>query len=302
MDLKLVSKSKSIMKTYLDKYTDLEIIQSYVKRLFIFLHFYCFTSGSFVIQDNDEILFNLLNNVDEKYVVNLHTPFITHNVFFTSTSQLKEIHMSSHPIDINCNPRKEGCAGKIAIFRNLKWYQFIPGESRNKYIFLKPEKSAQSFSSEHAKHKGSMMAFGAPEKDCILSRREDCTRRGYSCNSKSFFSIDGSSYRMYKEVKIYSNISNWKKYDIIENLKRVDYYTRVGDEAYIIQPVSDFIISTILERKPFQIFDVGPYVISIRNFNVEIGGTKNKTIRKKKSHKKSHKKSKRYYTFSHLKR
>jgi len=258
-----------------------ETIQQYVKSLFTYLDVFCFVSGAFVIEENkDRKLYNLLSSAPDKYTLNLSKyKLITHDQYMTASSILMEIHMEDYPIVVTCKNNDDTPCEKTNTFLNIKWYSFE--QSGRTFIYLKPE-TFPSTSISHLNEAISRYFLKKQNVSCIQPRREDCIK-DKACKYTTSNSND-RPYRMFK-----TTIIDNKEYDNVES------YFRQGDEAFIIEPVSTFIINEITKGETISVETQGndktqgnEIVKIYSSFELSIGG-KQRTRRRKlyKKHKKS---------------
>jgi len=211
-------------------------IIKYFSMLSKYLDSYCFFSGSFIIQDNNETLYNLLNN--NTLNVNITTTQYTHRGFWTENySIFNEISFIPESLIINCNNLSQ--EKKL-----VKWYRFKKciNSCKDKFIFAKLEREAESRSITHMWNYVTKKFIFAPNNE--YNRREDCNKIcRYNINTATDYN---KPFEFYKTTSIkYEN-----EYNIIINNEK---YERLGDEMFIIEPVSEFIINCINENKEIDI-------------------------------------------------
>ena len=211
-----------------DTITDKRKIIKYFDNLFKFLNKYCFIKGAFVIADDNEQLFELLKYVD--YINLTNHNLETHIKYKDKTEDLKEIDLTPEYITSNCKA-EENCK-RVRQFHSFKWYRFNNNKG-DKFIFVKPEREP-TFSKEHvANAVNRYLLSTGKETDCVYHRREDCDI-DKNCDHEG----KPLPYRNFTKV-----IINGSSYDVEET------YDRKGDEAFIIEPVSKFIIDLINNNK-----------------------------------------------------
>jgi hypothetical protein len=219
--IRLTSTNTSYYKLKISKYFD---------NLFKFLNKYCFIKGAFVIEDNGDKLYELLNDVeDQTDLTVLHLE--SHTKYKDKEYHLMEMNLEPHYITVNCVP-DENCK-KSRQYKSFKWYRFHYGGQ--KFIFVKPEREP-TLTFIHGKNSVSryLLKSAKKEEDCLRHRREDC-----SIDNNCDYTIgDQLPYRNFQHV-----IINDTTYVVEET------YERKGDEAFIIEPVSEFIIDLINNGK-----------------------------------------------------
>jgi FkbM family methyltransferase len=117
-------------------------IRKYFELLHIYLDTFCFIKGSFVIQDNNNKLYNLLKSCSHSISFNT-----THKDFYIEgESEFMEISFIDDNITINCNDRRKSCR-QAEVKRLIKWYKFT--QNGNTFIFAKVETTSDSLSIPH---------------------------------------------------------------------------------------------------------------------------------------------------------
>lgn len=219
---------------YDEKYFDK---RKYIKYLFQYLGSkYCFVSGSFVIEDSERELFNYFYNDEKK--LELSGPLRSHVIYnqFYEEENNKEFAL----YESRFNPLTISCACKYdeydeydeydntmteRTFASCKWYKFK--EKGKQFFFLKPEDNP-TFSAKHAIGAFSRYMLRIGNKSCKKPRREDCKDK---CKFK-------------QEVETFENYSKIGKPTFFGNEEIVkEEYTRKGDEAYIPQIISNYILT-----------------------------------------------------------
>jgi len=199
-------------------------VSDYMSYLFKFLGKYCFIKGSFVIADNNSKLYNFLKYADAK--ISSIVPIESHTIYKNDpTEPLREINLQSVPFTINCASDINCRLSRTC--RIIKWYRFV--QNGNTFIFIKSEREP-TVSLAHAYNATQRYLVKPKNEDCLKHRREDCEIVDHNCD----FEGKPLPYRMFPTVII----------DGTENPVS-ETYNRQGDEAFIIQPVSEFIIDTI---------------------------------------------------------
>lgn len=252
--------------SYLEKHNR-TLIKNYVVSLFKYLsnQAYCFTSGAFVIQDNNARLLRLLmNNLTvERPAVKSHTKFLNESSDLVYETRFDCANGAS--VVVNCRIN-----GKTAVneFKMIKWYPFT--ENGNSYIYMKPETSCGSNNPTHAfdasyKKMTNLFSKNKDNKnqsqrsqsqsqsqnmkrpyDGVISRREDCEKfKNDPCvfNTPDILSAQRADpqlpFMMFKNVSIVYGPND------IRTFSNKETYTRKGDEVFIIQPVNEFILNAI---------------------------------------------------------
>lgn len=258
--------------------SDIFKISKYFDNLFKFLNKYCFIKGAFVIADDNEKLFDLLKYTDNKYQSDLTAHKLeSHIIYKDETEHLMEINLESFPITINCNADPNCQRSRIC--KSFKWYRF--NDNGHKFIFVKPEREPTVTIAHAINAVNRYYLKTGKEEECVHHRREDCNIDG-NCDHIG----KPLPYRNFTQV-----IINDKTYDVEET------YERKGDEAFIIEPVSEFIISLINKNA----IDSIMFRYNFENNNMTITSTitggkykkyskkkktllkKNKTIRRKRN-------------------
>lgn len=192
----------------------------------------CFVSGSFVIEDKDETLLDLLIQSSSMSLESMesHTgfnpqPFTKQiNGITYVSSTIAETHIKGK-FEIKCD-YDNALSNETKQIKNIKWYKFTLDEKQNTLIFLKLEDSI-TCSAEHCIKAAYHHGFNKPAVTLYPTRREDCAKSG--CNTKD------TSFRT--NVKSIT-INNTPTISINENEK----YTRLGDELFIPQDLNDYIL------------------------------------------------------------
>lgn len=215
-----------------------EQLRDYIQNLFIYTTQFCFTSGAFVIEDNDENLLNLLNSNKNSKIGSKRR--VTHNKYMTDKSYQYEIHLpESSWITVNCGQGESKEMKASRVFRNIKWYQFI--QSRQKYIYLKPEDFG-TFSIPHVKNAIDRYVLHTYKEGNRKTRREDCEKDKVKCR---FDQVQTRPFEMFGRTVILDAEGN-----PIEEISNIETYTRKGDEVFITEPVSVFMLN--LQNQPFR--------------------------------------------------
>jgi hypothetical protein len=259
--------------SYIDDNTELhnvtteKQISDYMSYLFKFLGKYCFIKGSFVIADNNSQLYNFLNYADKR--ISTKPLSETHTIYKNDPNEsLKEIELTHYPFVINCKS-DENCKLSREC-KVIKWYRFF--ENGNSFIFIKPEREpSRTFT--HNLNAFQRYALKINTPDCLQHRREDCYRESNCDNTDNYL-----PYRMFPSV-----IINETEYEVVET------YSRRGDEAFIIEPVSEFIIYAVTNKTGINFSydnfnDVMTLTSTINGGNFK---KKYKTLKKNKRNKKT---------------
>lgn len=281
-----------------------EKIIRYVNLLYKFLgDKYCFTSGAFVIQDNDNKLHTLLSSV---YDENLTEKGVyTHTIFKDDSDIMYEIHFTEKQLnsEIKCKCL-DGTINTRKI-KNIKFYKFI--NNNINFVYLKLE-STTTFNTIHLKHMIKKHYFNIENKSCVIPRREDCNHKKRK-NCK-FYNDDSKKIKknfsgiIIKLIRNYSNKENSnpniypfdtddipldlnedintelkKSYDIVkindEECDITETYFRKGDEFFIPYCLNEFFINNIEDNYIKFDFDNENNNINIRNNKEPIPPTSN---------------------------
>jgi len=200
----------------------LKKISNYLHHLFKFLDKYCFIKGAFVIEDTEGRLFELLNGVT-MYTMNLTklgSRFETHTTY-KDTYPLMEIDVRLYPIIVECTAEK---CKMVRTFGSFKWYRFT--NNGKQFIFIKPERSPTLTLIHGVYAVNRYILKSGKQVECIQHRREDCGRDNNCDYTRSLL-----PYRNFKTV-----IIRGVAHQVTET------YQRKGDEAFILEKVSHFIL------------------------------------------------------------
>ena len=251
-----------------------EKIKKYIKLLFEYLGGeYCFTSGAFIIQDNKGGLLKLLKNTHKTRLSKLLVPrkLLSHLSFLDKNIKKKDIKLYEtyfkKKINIVCKCYPEKAVSKeinnkqpeqlgqleggdtsnasssnnleaSIRFKIIKWYSFK--HNNNKFIFIKPEDSA-TVSMKHLKDAVKRYTLKKAKISCRKHRREDCIKDNNCLFSKTDIP------RNYKMIIKKSGESE----EIVETHKRK------GDEVFIAETISRYILHIIKNRHKGKIFKYG---------------------------------------------
>lgn len=278
----------------------------YVNLLYKFLgDKYCFTSGAFVIQDNDEELYNLLYSVYDENLTDIGV--YTHTIFKDNSEILYEIHFKKKQlnIDIECKcldgTKNTKNTRKI---KNIKFYKFI--NNNINFVYLKLE-STTTFNPIHLKHM-IKRHYNIENESCVDPRREDCSTHENCKYYKDESNKIKKNYskRLFGLIKNYSNkensnpnikviddtydilldlnkepapVTEKKSYDIVKiKNKECDIsetYLRKGDEFFIPYCINEFFINNIEDDNIIFEFDNDNNTINIRNDKEQNSQTSN---------------------------
>ena len=233
------------------------LVHNYIKFLFQYLgNKYCFLSGAFVIEDFDGILFHILyieSNSTYRNLLSSHTKYnqyskgiLKKGLSFIPGSHslskylgidepeflLQELEYPELKIGCQC---PDGGRTEERTFRSCKFYKFI--QNGRQFLYLKPE-DYSSITFHHATSAINKYVFNNQNKSCRNDRREDCKEK--SCRSKEISQQEPSLFENYKTVQIYNKEKNAYENINISELK--EKYNRDGDEVYIPQRISNFIL------------------------------------------------------------
>jgi hypothetical protein len=211
----------------------------YVKYLFEYLgDKYCFTSGAFVIHDQNQNLYNILFN--SKTTNLTYYGLESHRIYKNKNNcedkkkcdEYETIFLNE--ISIVCKiPNIPNCnVESTRIFKSCKWYQFK--YNNNYFVFLKPEDNP-TINISHAIQAITRYTGYKSNISCRNSRREDCSIVEKNCRfNPNHNSANFENYDMYYDVK------NKKFTNIIE----IDY-GRKGDEVFIMNDINEYILNYI---------------------------------------------------------
>jgi hypothetical protein len=240
-------------------------LNTYLLNLHKYLGPYCFTSGAFVVEDDNDKLVNFMQpkmaksisfhnifktekNSDRTDYRILPMGFRSHTDFF-----VKDKENTLYEYDIRLILSCQGCDSKNIQVKNLKWYPFtqdvlVDGDSKSKkFVFLKFE-GYPTMDYDHIKRAVFRYGLGINKKGCP-KRREDCRidkkepcRIRQEDNPKSqietptLFPYNFQGYRIVDKDK---DKNKNEFVSIIEN------YNRVGDEFFIPLGVSEFFLEKL---------------------------------------------------------
>jgi len=231
----------------------------------------CFTSGSFVIQDNDEKLYKLLK-IDNKYHIIPWTSWTTHASFtkynktkphvfnalsraqydrdiFTFDEQQnntlidrKNIEIKTPSTKFNLNKENNTLSIKIQcgnfpsrIIRNIKFYQFtINDKPTHKYVFLKLEQN-RTWTIRHLVDYYKHLKATRKAKHAFFKKKSTKIKAGAFTACEDCHTL--CNYKK-QHKKQHSLISS--KGDELWNMKY-----RTGDEIFVSQSVNNLILSQI---------------------------------------------------------
>ena len=242
-------------------------IQTYLTHLFKYITpKYCFVSGAFVIQDNHLKLYNILKSYYK--LAKRYPAFASHLKYSNKTKvvnsanpYLKEVIFEKGRVSVTCDSAVKS-EGITRHFRMVKWYKFnqTKGGKRNTYIYLKPETSSGSNNREHVGNfmskkentkKIPLAAERSPRSkspsrrhgnnpDYLLYRREDCDNPKYA--SCQYSSAKKQPYEFYANTHISG-----------KTVSNVETYKRQGDEVFIPNEVSDFLVDMVEQEKEIEV-------------------------------------------------
>ena len=279
----------------------------YVNLLYKFLgDKYCFTSGAFVIQDNDEELYNLLLSVYDK---NLTDNFVyTHTIFKDNSEKMYEINFPGESFNSKIICKCLDGTYTTRIMQNIKFYKFI--NNNINFIFLKLE-DYPTFNLKHFEQGIERYVFNKENKSCVYPRREDCSIHKNCKYYKDESNKIKKNYskRLFGLIKNYSNkennnpnievnddiddtddilldlnkepasVTEKKSYDIVKiKNKECDIsetYLRKGDEFFIPYCINEFFINNIEDDNIIFEFDNYNNTINIRNDKEQNSQTSN---------------------------
>lgn len=266
-------------------------IKNYIENIYKFLgDKYCFVSGAFVIEDDQQDLLALLQSVKNYSLKLLGTSLMySHTKYKLSGQQIYEIHFSdkyNFILNCRCTSVDDHISRPV---RNIKWYPF--NTSDKKYIYLKLENYPTKTLGHLLEAKD---RYGKGKKQqCVKSRREDCDKEkedGEQCRYRS--ADPNKPFESYETILIEGVTHN-----------ALETYVRKGDEEFIPQVLNDYLIYNNDKNLLFE-YDEATNSVSIRK-EISSGGrkyTRNRNKKKKKNNKRTrnrnrnrNKKTCRYY-------
>jgi len=277
-------------------------IRKYLQYLFKYItKKYCFTSGAFVIEDNDKQLYSLLIRY---YRVAGFAPYISsHTRYRTNvTKGVKEVLFGDKTVVANCRDPTATMGGVTREFRMVKWYRFK--KNGRSYIYLKPETTSGSNSREHVL---AYMNSGRNQTNAVqahvitqeeidndineqsneynyrLYRREDCDKLQYRTTAPCRYNQPRDNTRPYE---FYSNTLIDDKGNITD-VNNIETYQRKGDEIFIPFEVNNYLLKLIFNNQNFGVDQLNADTGTIRIYTLPTTGGKHKTkkLRKHKTKK-----------------
>jgi len=244
-------------------------IKNYIENIYKFLgDKYCFVSGAFVIQDDQQHLLTLLQSVKNHSLKMLGTAVIySHTKYKAPGQEMYEIHFpDKYNFILNCK-----CTGLdehiYRPVRNIKWYPF--NANGNNYIYLKLENYATKTVGHVLEAKD---RYGKGKKiACVKSRREDCDKEketGEQCRYK-----DAEPDKPFESPE--KIIINGVEHIVLET------HGRKGDEAFIPQVLNDYLIDNNEDTLNFY-YNVDNNSVSIQS-ELPSGGTRKRTTIRKRT-------------------
>ena len=217
------------------------MINNYIRHLYAYLgDAYCFLSGAFVIQDDNGILFELLQNTNKKKrkLLQSHTTYFQGKENPHPDFGFYETILNSKLV-INCSCHdKEPDTRDV---RSIKWYKFI--DNGISFIYLKPE-SSPTITTRHAFEALNRYVIGNPNVSCRIPRREDCYKDKTGC----IFTGDKD-----KTSKNYNAILYKREGDTYYNQEAIqETYNRKGDEVFIPSTINTYIVNNIDNTSIFE--------------------------------------------------
>lgn len=246
-------------------------LNTYLLNLHKYLGPYCFTSGAFVVEDDNDKLLNFLNPTMAR-VPSVRNIFKTEKSIGRTEYRIIPWGLRSHTdffvegkntlyeYDIRLTISCYGCDSKNIKVKNLKWYPFtqhVDDEPNpKKFVYLKFE-GYPTFEYEHIKSALFRYGLGIDKKGCP-KRREDCRidkKDPCRINQKvvnpitqtnapnDFFPYNFEGYRIVEKK------TENKVIPIIEN------YNRVGDEFFVPLSVSEYFLKKLNQQIIFTFKD-----------------------------------------------
>ena len=206
-------------------------IKNYIENIYKFLgDKYCFVSGAFVIEDDQQDLLELLQSVKNYSLKLLGTKVIyTHTKYKAPGQNMSEIHFSDKykfKLSCKCTDLNEYISRPV---RNIKWYPFTT--NRKNYIYLKLETHGTKTLGHVIEAR---VRYGPGKKiECVKSRREDCDREKESGEQCRYKLADPNKPFESPETIIIEG----------ERHNALETYTRKGDEEFIPQALNDYLIA-----------------------------------------------------------
>ena len=243
-------------------------IKNYIENIYKFLgDKYCFVSGAFVIQDDQQHLLTLLQSVKNHSLKMLGTSVIySHTKYKAPGQEMYEIHFpDKYNFILNCK-----CSGLdehiYRPVRNIKWYPF--NSNGNNYIYLKLENYATKTLGHLLEAKD---RYGKGKKiACVKSRREDCDKEketGEQCRYK-----DAEPNKPFESPE--KIIINGIEHIVLET------HDRKGDEEFIPQVLNDYLIDNNNKNLLFN-YNADNNSVSIQ-LKLPRGGTRKRTTKTRK--------------------
>jgi len=188
----------------------------YMANLHDYLGPYCFISGSFVVEDDNQRLQQFLfscNPTTNNY-------FKSHDRFQDDKS--KPIYECSINIVLTCTCDP---SDKPMPILNVKWYPFFQGKW---YVYLKMERyptftKRGMLDTNHAQKYVERHLFGKIKDHCI-KRREDCEKDSQGCHKTN---LNFDSYQLENQAPV----------------KIIESHKRMGDEFFIPLGVSEYFLT-----------------------------------------------------------
>lgn len=296
----------------------------YVNLLYKFLgDKYCFTSGAFVIQDNDYKLYKLLSLVIDVDLTGMYIK--THTIFKDNNEKMYEIHFPELSFKSNIICKCQDNKFILRKMQNIKFYKFT--NNNNKLIYLKLE-DYPTFDKDHIFQGFNRYVLNDENKSCVLPRREDCNHeKRKNCNyykdesTKNYINnnplftlnkndsnkenfnpnidqdnIDKDDILLdlnEEQEPVTVNTELKKSYDIVkinnEECNISETYVRKGDEFFIPYCINDFFINIINNNieDNYILFEYDNEIntINIRNIKEPNSPTSNKNGGTKKNKK-----------------
>jgi hypothetical protein len=218
----------------------------------------CFTTGSFVIEDN---LDKLLDVLIVSSSTGLEGLFASHtslnpvefkkeiNGITYVSKGLSETHIHSRiegqeGVPISCSHLRDTKNNLIIDHRhaqNIKWYKFLNGNNKD-FVFFNLERF-KTCDTEHIKNAFNRYCREHDTESEYTSRREDCKQKCvylYSDRKKNIdeIVIEDPSYKVDETI-----IKIDGSYKVNEN------YNRVGDEFFIPQVLSNYFLHLIEDTR-----------------------------------------------------
>lgn len=221
----------------------------------------CFTNGTFIFEDNNNQLFNLLLSCEKSYAFykKTHKVILQTNPFFCSTKIDKEIKKCQsndiYQYEIDIKPLKIiNCNGFTVDKRVILIYSFTVklNETHKNYIFFKLEEHQAISISHTSKAFNRYILHKETAKNNLMIRREDCFKDKSGCKLLSLFKELQYDDENYPDKEYYEDIIKKLKDQLNQIIDSINFYDkniRTGDEYFIPQSLTEYILELLDETK-----------------------------------------------------